>query len=130
MSTSTRRNDTASASSRRGGLSATTNDQPEASDPGDCSISTTRMSDEDLKKFKRTFENKILPDITEQLDTAGIGGQVFFHGGNSITVVTREALSSRLTIWIENVVKAELHEDLGTKIFLDFDVGEVRRSGR
>lgn len=130
MSNNTRQDDAASVPSQGSTRPSTISHvQPGSSSQWDHNLNTPTMSNEEVKAFRKIFERALLPAITKILGEHNIGGQVLFHRRRSISVVTRGEMPSDLKQQIQHAVSADLPRHLGTKISLEFSVGEVIRTG-
>ncbi|KAI1364816.1 hypothetical protein F5Y08DRAFT_339303 [Xylaria arbuscula] len=88
------------------------------------------LSDEEFSYFKGTWEAHLLPAITQALGQANVvGGQVLFHRRQYITIITREEAAPSLKSQVERIVAEALREDIRAKISVQFEVGEVVRTG-
>ncbi|KAI0512905.1 hypothetical protein F5B22DRAFT_648256 [Xylaria bambusicola] len=84
------------------------------------------LNDEEFGEFKRAYEVRVLPAIIQALDQANIvGGQVLVQRRKTITIVTREEAPPSLKSQIEQVVAAQLREDIRAKISLEFATGHL-----
>ncbi|KAI0432688.1 hypothetical protein F5Y09DRAFT_132339 [Xylaria sp. FL1042] len=115
MSNNTHRSGTASVRDRDGGGPSTRTHVP-------------NLSDDEFRDFRKIYESRVLPSITQILNLANVGGQVHFRRRKFITVVTGEEAPASLKHQIECAVAAELRENLRARIYIEFDVGEVVRS--
>ncbi|KAI0401519.1 hypothetical protein F4802DRAFT_600992 [Xylaria palmicola] len=110
-------------------LSPTTRGQLGSSSHGGRTSGATSMTDEEFKDFRRKYEARLLPAIIEKLGLAGAGGQVYLHRRERIIIITREIAPTDLKQQIEHVVAEHLCDELRGKISVEFEVGEVKRSG-
>ncbi|KAI0804867.1 hypothetical protein GGR55DRAFT_303698 [Xylaria sp. FL0064] len=115
MFNSTQPSSAASAGNLEGGGSSTRAQVP-------------NLSNDEFREFRKIYETRVLPAITQTLSLANVGGQVLFRRRKYITVVTGVETTASLKHQIECAVAAELPADFRARICVEFDVGEVVRS--